>query len=103
MKQVLIITPPFTQLNTPYPASAYIKGVLNTKNISAFQMDLGIEVILSLFSKKGLADLKPEKAISHYSENAQRIAALWDDYIQTIDAVMTFLQGKSATLARQIC
>jgi hypothetical protein len=103
LKQVLIITPPFTQLNTPYPASAYIKGFLNTKNISAFQMDLGIEVILSLFSKKGLADLKPEKAISHYSENAQRIAALWDDYIQTIDAVMTFLQGKSPTLARQIC
>lgn len=103
MKQVLIITPPFTQLNTPYPASAYIKGFLNTKSISAFQMDLGIEVILSLFSKEGLANLKPAKALSHYSENAQRIAALWEDYQETIDAVIRFLQGKNPTLARQIC
>ena len=53
MKEILIITPPFTQLNTPYPASAYIKGFLNTKGISAFQMDLRIEVILELFSKQG--------------------------------------------------
>uniref|UniRef100_UPI0025BDF338 hypothetical protein n=1 Tax=Lacinutrix sp. TaxID=1937692 RepID=UPI0025BDF338 len=52
MKDLLLITPPFTQLNTPYPATAYLKGFLNTKGISAFQMDLGIEVILELFSKK---------------------------------------------------
>ena len=54
MKDLLLITPPFTQLNTPYPATAYLKGFLNTKNIGAFQMDLGIEVILELFSKEGL-------------------------------------------------
>ena len=53
LKEILIITSPFTQLNTPYPASAYIKDFLNTKGISAFQMDLGIEVILELFSKQG--------------------------------------------------
>ena len=51
---ILLITPPFTQLNTPYPATAYLKGFLNTKNISSFQCDLGIEVILEVFSKKGL-------------------------------------------------
>jgi hypothetical protein len=52
LKDLLLITPPFTQLNTPYPATAYIKGFLNTKNISAYQIDLGIDVILELFSKK---------------------------------------------------
>lgn len=31
--KLFLITPPFTQLNTPYPATAYIKGFLNTKNI----------------------------------------------------------------------
>ncbi|MFN3272139.1 MAG: hypothetical protein ACK40Y_06245 [Cloacibacterium caeni] len=51
MKDLLLITPPFTQLNTPYPATAYLKGFLNTKNISSYQMDLGIEVILEIFSK----------------------------------------------------
>ncbi|RYD93834.1 MAG: radical SAM protein, partial [Sphingobacteriales bacterium] len=55
--KALLITPPFTQLNTPYPATAYIKGFLNTKGIAAVQADLGIEVILRLFSKQGLIDV----------------------------------------------
>jgi hypothetical protein len=54
---VLLITPPFTQLNTPYPATAYLKGFLNTKNISSYQCDVGIEVLLSVFSKIGLTKL----------------------------------------------
>ncbi len=103
MSDILLITPPFTQLNTPYPATAYIKGFLNTKSISAFQMDLGIEVILELFSKKGLTNLIPDGEIAHFSENSQRILSLWNDYINTIDAVIAFLQGKNSTLARQIC
>jgi len=102
LKDILIITPPFTQLNTPYPASAYIKGFLNTKNISAFQMDLGIEVILELFSKKGLTQIFLSKT-QHTSSNSQRIYSLKDDYIKTIDAVTAFLQGKNPSLARQIC
>ena len=55
--KVFFITPPFTQLNTPYPATAYLKGFLNTKKISSFQMDLGIEVITALFSKESLTEL----------------------------------------------
>lgn len=103
MSDILLITPPFTQLNTPYPATAYIKGFLNTKSISAFQMDLGIEVILELFSKKGLRPLTPKGGIERLSENSQRILSLWNDYINTIDVVIAFLQGKNSTLARQIC
>jgi hypothetical protein len=103
LSDILLITPPFTQLNTPYPATAYIKGFLNTKSISAFQMDLGIEVILELFSKKGLSSLIPKGEIVQFSENSQRIHTLWDDYVITIDAVIAFLQGKNPTLARQIC
>ncbi len=105
LKDLLLITPPFTQLNTPYPATAYIKGFLNTKGISAFQMDLGIEVILELFSKKTfekLFDLAIEND-SIVSENCQRIYVLKDDYLQPLDAVIRFLQGKNQTLARQIC
>lgn len=105
MKDLLLITPPFTQLNTPYPATAYIKGFLNTKNISAFQMDLGIEVILELFSKKGLQALFKESYTLQTieSDNAQRIYALREAYFETIDGVIEFLQGKRHTLARQIC
>jgi len=103
-KDILLITPPFTQLNTPYPATAYIKGFLNTKNISAFQMDLGIEVILELFSKTGLEQIfQSIESIELLSENTQRIYSLKADYIRTIDAVIAFLQGNNPTLARQIC
>ena len=54
---VLLLTPPFTQLNTPYPATAFLKGFLNKKDIRSFQADLGIEVAISLFSKNGLKKL----------------------------------------------
>lgn len=103
MKNLLLITPPFTQLNTPYPATAYLKGFLNTKNISSFQMDLGIEVILEIFSKKGLESIFATSNSHLPSSNLERIFALKQDYIQTIDAVIDFLQGKNPTLARQIC
>ncbi|WP_426278284.1 B12-binding domain-containing radical SAM protein [Chryseobacterium sp. S-02] len=104
MKDLLLITPPFTQLNTPYPATAYIKGFLNTKNISSYQVDLGIEVILELFSRDGIQKMfNKEIDLQDISENSQRIFALREEYIKTIDQVISFLQGKTPTLARQIC
>jgi radical SAM superfamily enzyme YgiQ (UPF0313 family) len=101
--ELLLITPPFTQLNTPYPATAYLKGFLNTKNISSFQADLGIDVILDLFSKNGLTDLFSTNLPNELSKNSKRILALKTDYIQTIDAVMLFLQGRNSTLSHAIC
>jgi hypothetical protein len=105
VKDLFLITPPFTQLNTPYPATSYIKGFLNTKDISSFQSDLGIEVILSLFNKNTFQKLF-EMAFDAdviVSENSQRIYALRQDYLKTLDAVILFLQGKNDTLARQLC
>ena len=101
---ILLITPPFTQLNTPYPATAYLKGFLNTKNIQSHQADLGIEVTCALFNKQALQKLFDDvNALpKDYSDNIQRIIALQNDYINTIDAVMLFLQGKSPTLAHSI-
>ncbi|WP_209389941.1 radical SAM protein [Chryseobacterium sp. RR2-3-20] len=104
MKEILLITPPFTQLNTPYPATAYIKGFLNTKQISSYQIDLGIEVILKLFSKEGFQRIFEKNKFENLtSENSQRIYTLRQEYIKTIDQVILFLQGKNPTLARQIC
>jgi hypothetical protein len=104
---VYLVTPPFTQLNTPYPATAYLKGFLNTKNISSFQSDLGIEVTLKLFCKDGLKKLfsTSPKALSQkeeQEENIQRIISLQEDYINTVDSVIHFLQGKNDTLAHLI-
>jgi hypothetical protein len=103
--KILFVTPPFTQLNTPYPATAYLKGFLNTKNISSAQADLGIEVILKLFSKKGLQDLfaRLEALDFTLDENTFRIYSMREDYIQIIEAVVCFLQNKNPTLAHSIC
>ncbi|MGJ5641100.1 B12-binding domain-containing radical SAM protein [Formosa sp. S-31] len=105
MKDILLITPPFTQLNTPYPATAYLKGFLNTRGMSSSQMDLGIDVILELFSKKACKMLF-DSAFQNdaiVSENARRIYALRTEYLKCIEPVIQFLQGKNPTLARQIC
>src|SRR3954463_2631423 len=96
--KLFLITPPFTQLNTPYPATAYIKGFLNTKGIASVQADLGIEVILKLFSCKGLHNIFTQETNQNLSANSQRILALREDYINTIDSVIAFLQGQNPTL-----
>ena len=102
---VFLITPPFTQLNTPYPATAYLKGFLNTKKIRSFQSDLGIEVTLALFCREGLQELfnRINKIDKSLSDNAMRMVALQEDYIHTIDDVVLFLQGHNPTMAHRIC
>jgi len=104
-QKVFFITPPFTQLNTPYPATAYLKGFLNTQNIPVYQTDLGIEVILKLFSKEGLIQLfdSIDLATQQLSENSLRIIRLKKEYIKVIDLVISFLHDKNPTLAHLIC
>ncbi|MBI1837075.1 MAG: radical SAM protein [Flavobacteriia bacterium] len=105
MKQkVFFITPPFTQLNTPYPATAYLKGFLNTHQVPVYQTDLGIEVILKLFSKEGLIHLfNSIDNTKILSENSRRIVRLKSEYIKAIDPVISFLHDKNPTLAHLIC
>lgn len=104
-QQLLLINPPFTQLNTPYPATAYLKGFLNTQHVISHQMDLGIETILSLFSKEGLVAMfsSINKPIEQASFNCQRIYRLQNQYINTIAAVIDYLQDQDPTLAHLIC
>ena len=103
--KVLLVTPPFTQLNTPYPATAYIKGFLNTLKVESMQIDLSLEVILDIFSSNGLQKIFTtiEEKEKELSDNAFRIFSQRKRYIQTIDSVITFLQNKNSTLALSIC
>jgi Radical SAM superfamily len=101
-KRLLLLTPPFTQLNTPYPATAYLKGFLNTRGYQSYQADLGIEVVLSLFSKSGLTAVFESINEQPEDENLARIYNMRADYIATIEPVITFLQNKNPTLAHSI-
>ena len=112
LTNVLLLTPPFTQLNTPYPATTYLKGYLNTlawarQSVVASQADLGIETILALFSATGLTSVfesvdKAVKAGEELGENSGRISRLRDVYVATIDPTIRFLQHKNPTLAHAI-
>lgn len=101
---ILLITPPFTQLNTPYPATPFLKGFLNSKKINCTQKDLSIDLTTCIFSRNGLTqifDLAKSKNITDF--NCKYIFAMRKRYISTIDLIISFLQNSDSTIAHRIC
>ena len=103
--KILLITPPFTQLNTPYPASPYLKGFLKQQGYEVFQADLSIEVMNVVFSGTGFQKLFDHLSTGEkqLSQNSNRILSNKQHYLQTVDLVMNFLQYRDTTLAQRIC
>ena len=50
---ILFLTPPFVQLNTPYPATASLVGFLSARGHACTQRDLSIEVALDVLRAYG--------------------------------------------------
>jgi radical SAM superfamily enzyme YgiQ (UPF0313 family) len=103
--RLLLLTPPLTQLNTPYPATAYIKGFLRGRGFDVRQADLSIGLVLRLFSKGGLTRMFDEIKAGSFdlSDNAKRMLRLRRRYEATIGPAIRFLQNKDLTLAPRIC
>ena len=59
--RVLLVTPPMTQLNTPYPATAYLTGFLRAHGadlgLTVTQADASLELFLRLFSAPLVAQM----------------------------------------------
>jgi radical SAM superfamily enzyme YgiQ (UPF0313 family) len=95
--KILLVTPPFTQLNTPYPATAYLKAVLERESHSVRQIDLGNRVAEQLFSSEGLKrlfkDLSDRYSPGEYPE-LDRFISLKEAYMSTIDLTASFLKGE---------
>src|SRR5262245_28703380 len=102
--RVLLVIPPLTQLNTPYPSTAYLTGFLRSQGVSCEQVDLGIEMVLSLFSRDGLRSVL--SAVRRSKESLPRQALtmlrLERSYLQMIDQVVIFLQGRNSDLAGEL-
>ena len=99
--EVLFITPPFTQLNTAYPASAYLTGFLKEKGITINQCDLSIELFNKLFTKKIIQQVFNEAALNKSYE----FPLVWqqkDAYISKVEMVVAYLQNHEVTTAHQI-
>ena len=52
--RVLSVIPPMTQLNTPYPSTAYLTGFLRSRGVAAVQEDLALALVLKLLSDAGV-------------------------------------------------
>lgn len=103
--QVLAVTAPMTQLNTPYPATACLTGFLRSRGVAAVQEDLALQLVLRLFTPAGLEKIRA--ALHRRPRNPQPEAirsflAQSDLYVQTVTAAVAFLQGRDPTLAHRI-
>ena len=101
-KKILLIIPPFTQLNTPYPATPYLKRFLTLHGHDVVQADLGIELINRIFSRRGFQKLfaAAKNKDLQCSPNSREIVHREQYYLQTVDRVMDFLQYRDNTLAQ---
>jgi radical SAM superfamily enzyme YgiQ (UPF0313 family) len=103
MFKTLLVTPPFIQVNTPYPSTIYLAGYLKSKGYEAKSFDLSLNVFLKIFSKSGLTKIFNEINNSAYKDDfIIRALSLQDKYINTIEPVINYLQGRNPNLAYRI-
>lgn len=103
--RVLSVIPPMTQLNTPYPSTAYLTGFLRAHQVDAVQEDLALALVLRLLSEAGLkqiADVVDRLPEHRRTATLHAFTTQTARYLKTVDPVIAFLQGRDATLAHRI-
>ena len=103
--KVLSLIPPMTQLNTPYPSTAYLTGFLRSRKIDAAQEDLALALVLSLFTPNGLSEIHTQALVLPEEERSASVNFFLDyfqDYHSTIAPTIAFLQGRDSTLCHRI-
>lgn len=103
--KVLSLIPPMTQLNTPYPSTAYLTGFLRSREIDAVQEDLALALVLSFFTPDGLDEIHHQAlnvAEDNRSASVNFFLDYFDAYRSTITPVIAFLQGRDSTLSHRI-
>jgi radical SAM superfamily enzyme YgiQ (UPF0313 family) len=103
--RVLSLIPPMTQLNTPYPSTAYLTGFLRSRGIDARQADLALALVLRLFTPQGLDALRDRAQALPESKRSASLHAFLDQfarYRRTIGPTIAYLQGRDSTLAHRI-
>lgn len=106
---VLLITPPFTHIGSPYPATTYLTGFLRSQGVAVYQMDLSVGLLLDLFSESGLMSIhkillktfgratkkKIPEPVAVFLEN-------YEKYLRAVGPAVAFLQEKDPKLALQL-
>jgi hypothetical protein len=103
--KVLSLIPPMTQLNTPYPSTAYLTGFLRSQGVDAVQADLALSLVLDLLTPDALRQVR-KQALQLPLENRSACVNFFLDhfsrYEHSIAPTIAFLQGQDATLCHRI-
>ena len=94
-----------TQLNTPYPSTAYLTGFLRSRGVAATQTDLALQLVLNLFTPQGMAQIRSKAVALPEAERSASVNFFLDffeRYENTIAPTIAFLQGKDSTLSHRI-
>jgi hypothetical protein len=112
--KALLVQPPFTQLNAPYPAVHYLEGFLRSLGIEARSVDHSIELYRSIFSRKGLsaafagarAILGDTQKVSRPDATVvaelERYLSYEELYLEWIDELVAFLSGGDPAFAHRL-
>jgi len=103
--RILSIIPPMTQLNTPYPSTAYLTGFLRSRHFHAAQVDLSIGLALALLSPEGLRAIQGQAQALPAQQRTPVVGFFLDHfevYRTTVTRVIRFLQGRDPSLAHRI-
>jgi len=103
--RVLSVIPPMTQLNTPYPSTAYLTGFLRSRGVDAVQEDLALALVLRLFSRDGLRAIRDCVRELPARRRTPRVRAFERDferYLATVEAAVAFLQGSDPSIGHRI-
>jgi hypothetical protein len=104
--RVLSVIPPMTQLNIPYPSTAYLTGFLRSRGVDAVQEDVALGLVLDLFSPDGLRQIHQHvRAVppKKRSPSLRCFDEQFDRYLATITPAVAFLQGRDPSIGHRIC
>jgi radical SAM superfamily enzyme YgiQ (UPF0313 family) len=103
--RVLSVIPPMTQLNTPYPSTAYLTGFLRSRGVAAVQEDLALALVLRLLSHDGLLAIRECVGALPKQQRTSQVQAFernFDRYLATIGPAVAFLQGRDPSIGHRI-
>lgn len=102
--KILLALPPMSQLNSPYPSTAYLKNHLQKCGHIVKQSDWSILLANKLFSRNGITTVFEQmKSVKKCNNDVlEYFLSAKDDYISTVDSIIDFLQGNNHALALRI-
>jgi hypothetical protein len=111
--KALLVQPPFTQLNAPYPAIHYLAAFLRSRGVEVRAVDHSIALYREVFSREGLksafeaarkqlaatADAASDEATVSQLERYISYEKL---YLEWVDPIVAFLSGGDPAFAHRL-